>query len=167
MINREDLVRSWALEIADVEGFYVTQAIAAAHGWKFPTAPQRNNNPGNLRSWPGTVSLGGFARFKTLADGWNAVATQINLNVFRRQLTFLEFFAGKKIPLYGGYAPSADNNNPTAYALRICRRLEKDFFANLGQADNVKLNVQPYLLVPEYQRSGKVIILPKTQWPPN
>ncbi len=54
-----------------------------------------------------------------MQDGWNALYQQINLNI-GRGLTLNEFFAGKP-GVYDGYAPSADQNSPYAYAARVGR----------------------------------------------
>lgn len=90
--------------IATMEGFYKSGTLA-----------QKNNNPGNLRSWAGTETSGGYARFKRPEDGWRALRIQTERNLFIRRLTILEFFQGKR-GVYPGYAPKADNNNPEGYA---------------------------------------------------
>lgn len=43
----------------------------------------RNNNPGNLRSWPGAGSSGGFAQFGSADDGISAMAQNL-LTYFRK-----------------------------------------------------------------------------------
>ena len=93
----------------------IAQAIAQQEGFNKPgTLAQRNNNPGNLRSGPGqTGTSGGFAVFPDAASGWSALDHQVDLNI-GRGLTLQQFFAGGNG--YPGYAPSADSNNPTAYA---------------------------------------------------
>jgi len=97
------LVESIAQAIAKQEGFYVTGSIA-----------QRNNNPGNLRSWGSNPIVSGYAKFPTVKDGWRALYRQVELNI-SRGLTLQEFFAGKP-GVYGGYSPAADANDPLYYA---------------------------------------------------
>ncbi len=97
------LVLAIAQAIAQKEGFYVSGSIA-----------QRNNNPGNLRSWGSTPIVSGYAKFATVQDGWNALYSQIQTNI-GRGLTLNEFFAGKP-GVYAGYSPSSDGNQPIAYA---------------------------------------------------
>jgi hypothetical protein len=96
----------------------IAQSIAAVESGGNPNAlSYRNNNPGNLRSWGSNPIVNGYAKFPTLQDGWNALYSQINLNI-SRGLTLNEFFAGKP-GVYDGYAPSADKNKPYAYAARV------------------------------------------------
>jgi len=106
MITRRglgDVTSGIADAIARMEGFYVAGSISA-----------RNNNPGNLRNGPGQVGTsGGFAVFPDQATGWAALQRQVDVNV-SRGLNLYEFFGGGNG--YAGYAPSADSNNPTAYA---------------------------------------------------
>ncbi len=97
------LTEQIAQAIATMEGFYTSGSVA-----------QRQNNPGNLRSWGSAPVVGGYAQFASAADGWNALYQQINLNI-GRGLTLYEFFAGKP-GVYAGYSPSADQNQPIQYA---------------------------------------------------
>ena len=96
----------------------LVQGIAAAiqqmEGWFPGSRSYLNNNPGNLRSGPGmTGTAGGYAVFPDVATGQAALDAQVQSNI-DRGLTLQQFFAGGNG--YPGYAPSADNNNPTAYA---------------------------------------------------
>ena len=97
------LVESIAQAIATMEGFFNSGSLA-----------QRNNNPGNLRSWGSAPIVGGYAQFATPEDGWNALYSQVNTNI-GRGLNLYEFFGGKP-GIYPGYAPSADQNHPIQYA---------------------------------------------------
>jgi hypothetical protein len=91
-------------------------------GWNVKgSRARRNNNPGNLRSWKGVPVDGGYAKFPTAAEGWNALRSQIKRNV-GRSLTFIEFFGGKK-GVYPGYAPGADGNAPRHYAEFVAKRV--------------------------------------------
>ena len=100
---REIIILNMSFAIARFEGFYIPNSVA-----------QRNNNPGNLRSWGNNPIVDGYTKFQTIEDGWKALRSQINKNI-NRELTLIEFFAGKK-DVYSGYAPSTDNNNPHKYA---------------------------------------------------
>lgn len=92
----------------------IAAAITQMEGSGAGTIATRNNNPGNLVSGPGMIGTsGGFAVFPDEATGQAALDNQIQLNI-NRGLTLQQFFAGGNG--YAGYAPSADNNNPTAYA---------------------------------------------------
>jgi len=70
----------------------------------------RNRNPGNIRNWSSRLPKddANFTIFASDADGWAALFRQIGLNI-NRDLTLWEFFAGKP-GVYGGYAPSFENN---------------------------------------------------------
>lgn len=103
---KEELVKLFAKRIAMMEGFYVM------NGKRNPA--QRNNNPGNLRSWGSMPIVDGFAKFPTIEEGWRALYVQVTKNIFVRKLTFREFFCGNKS--YGGYAPDADGNHCKHYA---------------------------------------------------
>lgn len=103
------LVDDLAGAIARFEGFFQTDSVA-----------QRNNNPGNLRSWGDLPRRDGYAVFPTVEAGWQALRQQIRLNV-SRGLNLLEFFGGKP-GVYGGYAPAADQNQPGAYAAYVAER---------------------------------------------
>lgn len=97
------LTESIAQSIATMEGFFSPGTIA-----------QRQNNPGNLRSWGNYPVVNGYVQFPDADTGWNALYSQVDKNI-GRGLTLQEFFAGKP-GVYGGYSPSADANNPAGYA---------------------------------------------------
>ncbi len=107
------LTDSIAQAIAKQEGFYVPNSLA-----------QRNNNPGNLRTWGSNPIVSGYAQFATPDAGWNALYSQIQTNI-NRGLTLNEFFAGKP-GLYPGYSPSADQNSPIAYANFVSQHIGID-----------------------------------------
>lgn len=125
------LVERIAIAISEMEGFNKPGSRA-----------QRQNNPGNLRSWGKTPVLDGFANFPTPAEGWRALRRQVWRNV-DRGLTLYEFFGGKRITdtltvthpdgsveevekttrvVYAGYAPDADGNRSRHYAEFVARR---------------------------------------------
>jgi hypothetical protein len=79
--------------IAQIEGWFVPNSLA-----------QRNNNPGNLRfvGQAGAVQgEGGFAKFATPDDGFNALNNQISLDASRG--LDVSGFLNK-------YAPSSEND---------------------------------------------------------
>jgi hypothetical protein len=98
-----------ARSIATFEGFFKSGSLA-----------QRNNNPGNLRSWGTRPVRDGYAVFDTPEAGWAALRRQIELNI-NRGLTLQEFFGGKQ-GVYAGYAPASDENDPAGYAQFVAQR---------------------------------------------
>lgn len=93
----------WATAIRDYEG-------------KPGDLNYRLNNPGNLRSVKGP-----FLKFKTWEEGWRALLDYLTRaatgkhKAYRPEFTLLQFF---KV-----YAPSADKNNPVAYATWVAKRI--------------------------------------------
>lgn len=100
------LVEDLAAAIARFEGYYKPGSLA-----------QRNNNPGNLRSWGDYPVVDGYAQFPDPETGWRALRRQVELNI-GRGLNLNEFFSGKP-GVYPGYAPAADANNPRHYAATV------------------------------------------------
>lgn len=88
-----------------------------------PTRANRNNNPGNLLFAGQKNAIGkddkGFAVFKTIDDGWNALYRQIELDK-QRDLT-IEGFITK-------YAPSSENDtaNYIEYMVQQLTAISKD-----------------------------------------
>jgi len=68
----------------------------------------RNNNPGNLRSWGGVSSSGGFAQFPTLAAGLSAEQKQLQL-YGNRGINTLSGIAST-------WAPSSENDTASYIA---------------------------------------------------
>ena len=121
----------------------IATAISVMEGFpKAGSRANRQNNPGNLRSWGKTPIVEGFANFPTAAEGWSALRRQIWRNV-DRGLTLYEFFGGKRITdtltvthpdgtveevekkttvVYTGYAPDADGNRSRHYAEFVAKR---------------------------------------------
>ena len=96
-------------------------AISVMEGFpKAGSRANRQNNPGNLRSWGKTPIVEGFANFPTAAEGWSALRRLIWRNV-DRGLTLYEFFGGKP-NVYAGYAPDADGNRSRHYAEFVAKR---------------------------------------------
>ncbi len=94
----------------------IAKAIAAMEGFTSGASKiaVQNNNPGNIRFWSKNLPMvGGFTKFPSLDDGWNALNKLIGDYVKGR-------YTGGKSPtleeFFAKYAPSADNNNPVKYA---------------------------------------------------
>ncbi len=103
----------------------IAQAIGQMEGYFKPgTIAQRQNNPGNLRSWGDTPIVNGYASFPTPEAGWQALYAQVSKNI-DRGLSLQEFFGGKS-GVYGGYAPSADQNDPRGYAQYVAGQIGID-----------------------------------------
>ena len=147
---------------------HLAQAIATMEGYYKPdTIAQRNNNPGNLRTWGSRPIVNGYAYFDTPEQGWEALKRQVERNI-RRGLNLQEFFAGQRdaqgnvIPGgYSGYAPAADKNNPTGYAAFVAKRIGVPLDQPLVQATGASppLPAAPWIqpLHPGAQDERKVI----------
>ena len=76
----------------------------------------RNNNPGNLRPYSSTQPVDdGYRYFDSFTLGWQALQADLTTKIrkdFKPTDTLLQ--------LMSKYAPTGDNNNPTAYAKFIC-----------------------------------------------
>jgi hypothetical protein len=136
---RNQLIVEFSEAIGTNEGFYLTESECRARKQAFPTVAQRHNNPGNLRAWGSYPIEDGYAQFDKLANGWQALRRQCERNIFDRDLTFLEFFAGQRNPdgslvhptqSYSGFAPASDAdrkhgiNHPQVYAQFVFDRLK-------------------------------------------
>lgn len=115
------LVDDLAGAIGTFEGAFKTGSVA-----------QRNNNPGNLRTWGNLPRRDGYAVFPSMEAGWAALRRQVELNI-SRGLTLFEFFAGKP-DIYAGYAPAADQNQPATYAAFVGQRVGLPLDVPLNQA---------------------------------
>jgi len=109
-VTRANLVMRISEAISEMEGLYKPNSRAS-----------RNNNPGNLRSWKGVPVEDGYAKFPTMAAGWNALRKQVDKNV-GRGLTLYEFFGGKP-NVYPGFAPDSDGNRSRHYAEFVAKRV--------------------------------------------
>lgn len=100
-------------------------AIQIHEGWFPGSRSYRNNNPGNLRYVGQKRAIGkdsgNFCIFKTYADGRLTLEEMLTnaatgkSSVYNPEMTLLDFFSK--------YAPSADNNNPAAYAADVAKRI--------------------------------------------
>ena len=85
----------------------------------------RQNNPGNLRQWPGAGSNGGYAQFASPADGISAMTANL-LTYSKRGWDTIDSIAQH-------WAPSNDNNNVPAYEAALSKIM--------GVGANAKLNL--------------------------
>ena len=97
-----------------------------------------NNNPGDCRYnsdgylvkyEPVTESHAGFAVFPSYDIGWMYLENMISQRIENHpNWTILDFFQGVLVngEYAGGYAPSADKNNPFAYAVFVAKRVGVD-----------------------------------------
>ena len=109
--------------------------VAAAQGSK----GLRNNNPGNFRTgvnWQGAVGDDGtgFIVFSDDTYGLRAMALNLYNNYYIDGLTTLTEFINK-------YAPSADSNNPAAYAASVAA------YAGIGVNDDMQLDANMTALI--------------------
>ncbi len=117
-------VSALASAIQQVEGYYPP----GTPGYPQGSLSYRNNNPGNIR--PGSLAVGatgsngGYAVFPDYQTGWNALVGLIQSPAYWG-LTLTQFFSR--------YAPSADNNNPAAYAATVAASLGVDADTPLSQ----------------------------------
>jgi hypothetical protein len=88
----------------------LANSIATMEGWNVSgSLAQRNNNPGNIRfvgQAGATLGEGGFAKFSSVNDGWNALSDLLNRRA-NQGMTLKSLFYS--------YAPPTDNNNTDAY----------------------------------------------------
>lgn len=116
-----DFVSALASAIQQVEGYYPPGSVVGGASYPQGSLAYRNNNPGNLR--PGSLAVGatgsngGYAVFPDFQTGWNALLGLIQSPAYW-SLTLVQFFSQ--------YAPSADNNNPAAYAATVAASLGVD-----------------------------------------
>jgi hypothetical protein len=123
MPPKKPTVRDFALAIQEYEGYYAPGQHA-----KHPngTLSWRNRNPGNIRYAGQKRAIGkdklNFAIFKSYEDGFATLvemivrAVQGKSTVYAPTMSIMDYF--KK------YAPSADNNNPDAYAKFVADKLK-------------------------------------------
>lgn len=133
----------------------ISLAISEMEGYpKRGSRADRNNNPGNIRSWGKTPIVDGFAKFATPLEGWAALHKQVQKNI-GRGLTLREFFGGKA-GVYGGYAPDSDGNRSVHYAEYVAKRvgIAPDTYpdGSLRAAIDIPL---PALIRPERESSAQ------------
>jgi hypothetical protein len=141
-MNRQELIQKLSEAIAEMEGFYITEAQAKARKIPYPTLAQRNSNPGNIRRWrrlgkPYPVS-NNFVDFKAWAKETfpGMDASNLEQAAINEGWRILKILVGQYIDgLYTGgrpptfeemfriYAPAADKNNPQKYADFVAKKL--------------------------------------------
>lgn len=102
---------------ADTVIMPLMQAIAQMEGFnKAGTISAVNKNPGNLRAGKRAIAKDsrGYAVYHTVEDGW-ADLSDLLAYYGRHGFTLLAMMEK--------YAPTADKNNPNAYAQFIAKRL--------------------------------------------
>ena len=120
-MTKEEFIKEFAIAIATQEGYFIRPEDAKKRGIKYPTKSQRQNNPGNLRSWGYYPIVENTVSFPNPQKGWDALYQQIVKNI-NRGLTLGEFFTGKE-GVYYGFAPSKDSNSPVRYAQMVGKLL--------------------------------------------
>lgn len=117
----------------------LANAIAQFEGyWKPNSRAQRNNNPGNLRAGPRAIGKdsGGYAMYRTEADGWADLYRQIDLDA-GRGLSLQSFIAK--------YGPPSENNT-SSYLSFVAGQLgvsPDTRLADLGRGDPVNFPKAP------------------------
>ncbi len=109
----------------------------------------RNNNPGNLRfigQAGATQGEGGFAKFDTPQDGYNALVNDITSKVNSGLYSNLQDMMSK-------YAPASDNNDPVAYANFIAKNLGVSSTTPLSKLDPAQIAQQ----IAQYESGTKVV----------
>ena len=131
-MKREDLIHSIAYAIAQMEGFFLSEAEARRRGIRWPTIAQRNANPGNIRRWQGYPQTDGYVDFmkwakydlqKATFEGWRVLKVLIGQYIDGR------YTKGKSPTLYEmfeRYAPASDKNEPRRYAEFVAQRVGID-----------------------------------------
>ena len=140
-MTRIALIQKLATAISIHEGFTLTQEQARKRGAKWPTRAQRNANPGNIRRWSRNgvpyPENGGYVDFVAWAKGDTAKGLDEGWRILR--VLCGQYVDGKYhkgisptlAQMFAVYAPSADSNNPDAYARGVA--------AHLGVSPNVSL----------------------------
>lgn len=124
MNEQQQLIERFANAIAHEEDFFAKRKMA--------TVAQRCNNPGCMDHWKDPAGRpypeqNGFVVFPDVETGFKSLRSQCRINVLKRGLTWLEFFAGKP-GVYKGFRPagreaSAEKNDPARYAQRVLDRV--------------------------------------------
>jgi hypothetical protein len=96
---------SWQRYTAGQQGIY----DQTNHG----TLGDQNNNPGNLRSWMGVPTAGGFAKFNSVHSGLEAMKMQLQLYAARGHNTIRS--------IIDTWAPPGDHNNTGQYEKTVSK----------------------------------------------
>lgn len=108
------------------------EAIMWREGWRPSSRSYRNCNPGNLRwSRLQAAEIDGYAAFKTLAEGWEALVSDVRSKAMGKTRTPLGP-SSSILEFVKVYAPSGDANEPELYCRDICNRARLDASDTLG-----------------------------------
>lgn len=106
-----------------------TRALAMRCGFDVPgSQAQISNNPGGLPWWGSEPVVGGMVVFETEQDGWDALRRACEINIFRRGLTFEEFFGGrpgKRGRRYRGFSSACDSREAAETVFQFFKRRAK------------------------------------------
>ena len=145
-MTRKELIERIAQAIAEKEGFYLTEAQASKRRIRYPSRPQRNANPGNVRTWRDARGKryptdGGYVDFvawasarypglagetmaqKALEEGWRVLRVLVGQYIDGR---YTEGKAPSLIEMLRVYAPGTDGNDPEGYARFVAAKLGVD-----------------------------------------
>jgi hypothetical protein len=134
-VTRQELVEKIAQAIAQMEGFYATDAK--------PTLAQRNANPGNIRRWRdasgrpyptyrGYVDFVAWAseRFpgasheelsrRAIEEGWRVLRVLVGQYLDGR---YTQGRSPTLAEMLRAYAPATDNNDPERYARFVAQKI--------------------------------------------
>ncbi len=110
---------------------------------KTRTVAQKLNNPICLERWKDPrgepyPEVNGYAEFPKCEIlrcvhrdhpcevGWRAARAQVKINVFKRRLTWIEFFSGRR-GVYEGFSPVRKRSDPVEYANFVMGRVARAF----------------------------------------
>ena len=117
-----------------MEGFYVTESQAKDRRMKWPTIPQKCRNPIALKTWGSYPVSDDCVMFPNEKVGWKAAFKQCERNIFERNLTFVEFFAGQRDTEgairpggYHGFAHNDNKHSPREYAMFVLQWLQTNW----------------------------------------
>lgn len=149
----------FAAAIAQAEGFNVAGSL-----------PQRNNNPGDLRGWPGVPSdASGYSVFPSAQAGWDALEAQLNRirsgvdRYYSPSMTFAQMGA-----IYAG-GDSSWAENVTAYLGTTPNAMIGSFLGlqpAAVPADSI-VSEAPYVLAPNVTAPNALSPAPAVPVPEN
>ena len=121
------VAKSGQTEIDAFKDLFRKEPAAPASG---NTVGSRLNNPGNLRSWAGVPTEGGFAHFSSMKAGLGAMAQQLLLYSKRGKDTIRSIIST--------YAPSSENNT-ASYIADVAKRMgiSPDAHLNLSNPETL------------------------------
>jgi hypothetical protein len=135
-MTRSQLIDAVAKSIAQMEGFFITEAEAKQRKLRWPTRAQVNANPGNIRQWRDANGrpyprTNGYVDFVAWASNQfpGANLDEISKRAVEEGWRVLRVLVGQYIDgrytdnqpptiaeMFRRYAPAEDANNPEKYA---------------------------------------------------